>query len=89
MIPVCMYQCTTQDHDSRVHVSSVQHKIMIPVCMYQCTTQDHDPNVQVSGSGAEIAQLVECPTEKPGAVLMLVRVPYVASDFSPRVNFQR
>ena len=97
-----MYQCTTHDHDPSVHlssvqhdhdpsvhVSSVQHTIMIPMCMYQCTTQDHDPNEHVSGLVAEIAQLVGRPTEKPGAVLMWVRVLYVASNFSPRVNFQR
>ena len=36
----------------------------------------------------EIAQLVECLTEKPGAVPKGVRVPGAARDFSPRVNFQ-
>ena len=35
-----------------------------------------------------LAQLVECPTEKSGAVLTRVRVPGAASDFSPRVSFQ-
>ena len=39
--------------------------------------------------GSQIAQLVEHPTEKPGAILTQVRVPGVARDFSPRVNFQR
>ena len=38
--------------------------------------------------GVEIAQLVECLTEKPGAILTWVRVPGAARDFSPRVNFQ-
>ena len=37
---------------------------------------------------AGIAQLVERPTEKPGAILTLVRVPGAARDFSPRVSFQ-
>ena len=36
-----------------------------------------------------IAQLVECPTEKPGAILTLVRVPCVARDFSSKANFSR
>ena len=35
-----------------------------------------------------MAQLVECPTEKPGAILMWVLVPGAARDFSPRVNNQ-
>ena len=38
--------------------------------------------------GAGIAQMVERPTEKPGAMLTRVRAPGVASDFSIRVNFQ-
>ena len=37
-------------------------------------------------SRAGIAQLVEHPTEKPGAILILVWVPSVARDFSPRVD---
>ena len=32
--------------------------------------------------------LPTCPTEKSGAILTRVRVPGVARDFSPRVNFQ-
>ena len=32
-------------------------------------------------------ELVKHPTEKPGAILTRVRVPGVARDFSPRVNF--
>ena len=39
-------------------------------------------------SGAGIARLVESLTKKPGAILMRVRVPDAATDFSPRVNFQ-
>ena len=35
---------------------------------------------------ARIAQLVECPTEKPGAILTRVRVPSATRDISPRVN---
>ena len=35
-----------------------------------------------------IAQLVERPTEKSGAILTRVRVPGAARDFSPRVSFQ-
>ena len=35
-----------------------------------------------------MAQLVERPTEKPGAILTRVRVLGAANDFSPRVNFQ-
>ena len=38
-------------------------------------------------SGKGIAQLVERPTEKPGAKLTRVRVPGAARDFSPRVSF--
>ena len=34
-----------------------------------------------------VAQLVERPTEKPGAILTRGRVPSAAKDFSPRVNF--
>ena len=37
---------------------------------------------------AGIAQLVDRPTEKTGAILTRVRVPGAARDFSPRVNFQ-
>ena len=37
---------------------------------------------------AGIAQLVERPTEKSGAILTRVRVPGAARDFSPRVKFQ-
>ena len=37
---------------------------------------------------AVIAHLVERPTEKTEAILMEVRVPGAARDFSPRVNFQ-
>ena len=37
---------------------------------------------------AGMTLLVLCLTEKPGAILMQVRVPGVARDFSPRVNFQ-
>ena len=37
--------------------------------------------------GTGIVQLVQRPTEKPGAVLARVRVPVAARDFSPRVNF--
>ena len=44
-----------------------------------------DPNNTL---GAWIAQLEECPTEKPGATLTQVRVPGAARDFSPSVNFQ-
>ena len=40
------------------------------------------------GGGAGIAQMVERPTEKPGAMLTRVRAPGVASYFSIRVNFQ-
>ena len=40
-------------------------------------------------SGAGIAQLAECLTEKPGTTLTRVAVPGTAKDFSPRVNFQR
>ena len=39
--------------------------------------------------GSRTALLVEHPTEKPGAILTRVRVPGVARDFTPRVNFQR
>ena len=39
-------------------------------------------------SGAGTAQLVERPTEKPGAILTRVRGPGPARDFSPRVSFQ-
>ena len=45
----------------------------------------------VGGQGKEqtgIIQLVERPTEKPGAILTRVRVPDASRDFSPRVNFQ-
>ena len=35
--------------------------------------------------GAETAQLIERPVEKPGAIRMRVRVPGDARDFSPRV----
>ena len=35
-----------------------------------------------------LAQLVEHPTEKPGAVPMWDQVPSAARDFSPRVNSQ-
>ena len=35
-----------------------------------------------------MAQLVECPTEKPGTILMWVRVSGAARDFPPRVHFQ-
>ena len=38
--------------------------------------------------GRGIAQLVERPTEKPGAVPTRVRVPGEVKDFSPRVSFQ-
>ena len=37
--------------------------------------------------GAETAQLIERPAEKPGAIRMRVRVPGAARDFSPGVNF--
>ena len=45
-------------------------------------------NVCIIGAG--IAQLVERPTEKPGAILtrVRVRVPGAARDFSPTVSFQ-
>ena len=39
-------------------------------------------------SGVGITQLVQRPTEKPGAILTQVRVPSAAGDFSPRVSFQ-
>ena len=39
-------------------------------------------------NSAGIAQLVGRPTEKPGAILTLVRVPGAARDFSPRASFQ-
>ena len=43
----------------------------------------------MSQVSAGIAQLVERPTEKPGAILTRDRVPGAARDFlSPRVNFQ-
>ena len=35
-----------------------------------------------------MAQLVERPTEMPGAILTRVRVPGAARDFSPRVKVQ-
>ena len=38
--------------------------------------------------GAGVAQLVESPTEKPGAILTRIRVPGAARDSSPRVSFQ-
>ena len=37
---------------------------------------------------AGIIQMVESPIEKPGAILMRVRVPDEAKEFSPRVSFQ-
>ena len=37
--------------------------------------------------GRYIAQLVKCLTEKPGAILMQVRVAGVARDFSPSADF--
>ena len=39
-------------------------------------------------SGAEMAQLVQRPTEKPGAILTRVRADGAARDFAPRVNFR-
>ena len=39
------------------------------------------------GGGGGVAQLVERPTEKPGAVLLRVRVSGAARDFSPGVSF--
>ena len=44
--------------------------------------------VQKLSKRAWIAQWVEPPTEKPGAILTRVRVPGAARDFSPRINFQ-
>ena len=38
------------------------------------------------GGGRGVVQLVERRTEKPGAILTLVRVPGAAKD--PRVNFR-
>ena len=38
--------------------------------------------------GTGVAQFVERPTEKPGAILTRARVPGAARDFSPRVSFQ-
>ena len=35
-------------------------------------------------NGLEVAQLVERPTDKPGAILTRVRVPDAARDFHPR-----
>ena len=43
-------------------------------------------SVKMSGGG--IAQLVECPTEKPGALLKRVRVPAAARELSPKINFR-
>ena len=40
------------------------------------------------GSGSGVAQLVERPIEKPGAILTRVRVPCAARNFSARINFQ-
>ena len=40
------------------------------------------PHMQLF-SAAGIAQLVECLTEKPGAILTWVRVPSTAKDFLP------
>ena len=37
---------------------------------------------------AGIAQLVERPTEKPGAIQTRVRIPGTTRDFSPRASFQ-
>ena len=39
-------------------------------------------------NSAGIAQSIEHPTEKPGAILTRVRIPGAARDFSPRANFQ-
>ena len=39
-------------------------------------------------SKAGIAQFVERPTEKPGAIRTRVRIPGAAKNFSPRANFQ-
>ena len=44
--------------------------------------------IELKCTWAGIAQLLEHPTEKPGAVLSRVRVPGEARDFSPRVYFQ-
>ena len=41
-----------------------------------------------NAQGARIAQWVEHPTEKPGAILVQVQIPGEARDFSPRVSFQ-
>ena len=38
--------------------------------------------------GQGVAQLVECPTEKPGTILTRVQVPGAVRDFSPGVSFQ-
>ena len=47
------------------------------------------PPVSFSCESAGIAQLVERPAEKRGAVLTRVRVPGAARDFSPKVKIQR
>ena len=41
----------------------------------------------IKAPGDSLAQWVQRPTEKPGAILTRVRVPGGARDFSPRVNF--
>ena len=42
----------------------------------------------IPNRGQGLAQLVDHPTEMPGAILVQLRVPGAARDFSPRVNFQ-
>ena len=39
-------------------------------------------------TGGRDSSVIERPTEEQGAILMPVRVPAAARDFSPRVNFQ-
>ena len=47
-----------------------------------------ETNVTILSKGVGMAQWVERPTEKPGAILTRVRVPGATSDFSPRDSLQ-
>ena len=70
-------QCPNQDHrteGSQPQITPSNHKSTHTCWLYK--------------DGAGMAQLVACPTEKPGTIPTWVRVPGVTRDFSPRVNFQ-
>ena len=96
-----LYQANIRSSDHKkgerdTHRDRRERQRQREICQVKALAEQVEKDTQIPVTcllWAGIAQLVERPTEKPGAILTRVRFPGAARDFlpegcSPRVNFQ-